>query len=257
MTVEASGMLPDDDRPVAVEICQLRVVLGDQPALRGVDVIVRSGTRLALVGPNGAGKSTVLRVVAGLLRPSAGEVRIAGRSLASDPWSARRRVGLVGHQSMLHPSLTARENLQVFARLYGLDQSERRVVEGLQRVGLTELADARAATLSRGMLQRLALARALLHDPAILLLDEAETGLDVRAHEQLLAVLRDRTAVLASHDLAFVSAVADEVAFLRAGRVVGQVSTAGLEPRALQDRYVDALGGRPLSRVAATAGAVG
>ena len=228
-----------------VKVRGLRVVLGDQPVLRGVDLAVARGTRLALVGPNGAGKSTLLRVVAGLTRPAGGEVSIDGRSLTDDPWHARRAVGLVGHQSMLHPDLTVRENLRVFAGLYGLDDAEARIAAGLRQFGLVGRADARVRTLSRGMVQRLALARALLHDPAVLLLDEAESGLDVRAHDWLLAALDDhperRTVILASHDLAFVSDVADEVVFLRAGRVVGQVETAGIPPEALRERYTEVL----------------
>jgi heme exporter protein A len=232
----------------------LRVVLGEQPVLRGIDLTVPTGVRLALVGPNGAGKSTLLRVIAGLRRPTSGEVEILQLSLASDPWHARRAVGLVGHLSMLHPDLTARENLAVFARLYGLDDVTGSVEGALNDFGLTERGDSLVSTLSRGMVQRLALARALLHDPPILLLDEAETGLDSRAHDQLAAALEashgHRTVILASHDLSFVSEVADQVVFLRSGRVVGQVEAAGLGVRGLQERYSEALA-RPAGTSAA------
>jgi ABC-type multidrug transport system ATPase subunit len=259
----------------AVEIAGLRVVLGDLTALRGIDLTVGRGTRLALVGPNGAGKSTLLRVLAGLLRPQAGDVRIEGRSLAADPCHARRAVGLVGHQSMLHPDLSARENLTVFARLYGLDRDAERVETGLRSVGLLGRADARASTLSRGMLQRLALARALLHRPSILLLDEAETGLDARAHEMLVAALDaapsdgvpganpgassrngvtppGRTVVLASHDLGFIREVAHEAVFLRSGRVVGRTTTAGLGEDELRARYAEAMAARTPAPTAST-----
>jgi ABC-type multidrug transport system ATPase subunit len=223
-------------------------VLGEQPVLRGIDFAVGRGTRLALVGPNGAGKSTVLRVTAGLTRPASGEVLIEGRSLVDDPWHARRAIGLVGHYAMLHPDLTARENLTVFGHLYGLDRVEERAEAGLRQFGLERRGDTRVTTLSRGMLQRLALARALLHEPAVLLLDEAETGLDVRAHEWLIAALGERgsgrTVIFASHDVGFVREVADEVVFLRAGRVAGRVQTAGLGPDELRSRYSDALAAR-------------
>ena len=230
----------------AVEVAGVRVILADQPALRGIDLVIGRGTRLALVGPNGAGKSTLLRVIAGLLRPASGEVRIDGRSLAQDPIHARRAVGLVAHQSMLHPELTAQENLATYARLYGLDRVAERVAAGLDRVGLSARATSRVATLSRGMIQRLALARALLHEPSVLLLDEAETGLDVRARDLLFSVLgADRTATLATHDLAYVAEVADEVAFMSRGRIVGRCPTIGLRASDLSERYAEALAQRP------------
>ena len=239
-------------KDLVVEVRGLSVALSDQPVLRGVDLAVERGTRLALVGPNGAGKSTLLRALAGLIRPGAGEVLVAGRTLKSDPRHVRRSIGFVGHQAMLHPDLTARENLAVFARLYGLDRFEERVEQGLRQFGLVGRADSRASTFSRGMLQRLALARALLHDPALLLLDEAETGLDLRAHEWLLAAFGERggprTVVLASHDLAFVREGADDVVFLRSGRVVDRVRTADLGPDALRERYADALATPPAAR---------
>jgi len=181
-------------------------------------------------------------VVAGLLRPTSGTVLIQGQPLAADPWAARRAVGMVGHQSMLHPDLTARENLTVYARLYGLDRVAERVTAGLERVDLGARADSRVSTLSRGMKQRLALARALLHEPTILLLDEAESGLDSRARDRLMAALDGaRTAILATHDLAYVSEVATEVAFLNRGRIVGTLATAGLSPAELRERYADPL----------------
>jgi ABC-type multidrug transport system ATPase subunit len=245
----------------ALEVRKLRVALGDRPVLRGVDLTVARGTRLALVGPNGAGKSTLLRVVAGLIRPSGGEVLIQGRSLAADPWHARRAIGMVAHHAMLHPDLTARENLTTFGHLYGLDEVEDRVEAALLQVGLERRGDARVATLSRGMLQRLALARALLHDPSVLLLDEAETGLDARAHDWLLSALgargNRRTVVLASHDLGFVRMAADEVVFLRAGRVAGRVGTVGLGLDDLRERYDDALAARPSAGAGLPVGVAG
>ena len=261
MTVDVGPAHDEGSDFPALEVHGLRVVLGEQPALRGVDLTVARGARLALVGPNGAGKSTLLRVVAGLIRPSSGDVRIAGRSLRADPWHARRSVGLVGHQSMMHPELTARENLRVFAQLYALDRCDERVDVGLRQVGLSEQGDARVATLSRGMFQRLALARALLHEPSLLLLDEAETGLDFRAHDRLVSALVerdfDRTAILASHDLAFVREVADEIVFLRLGRVVGRVLTAGLGDAELRERYADALDPRSTDQAGLSVGASG
>jgi heme ABC exporter ATP-binding subunit CcmA len=261
MTVDVGPAHDEGSDSPALEVAELRVVLGEQPALRGLDLTVARGARLALVGPNGAGKSTLLRVVAGLIRPSGGDVRIAGRSLRADPWHARRSVGLVGHQSMMHPELTARENLRVFAQLYALDRCDERVEAGLRQVGLSEQGDARVATLSRGMIQRLALARALLHEPSLLLLDEAEAGLDVRAHDRLVSALCEReagrTAILASHDLGFVREVANEVVFLRLGRVVGRVRTAGLTDAELREVYSDAMAPRTTGQAVLRIGAPG
>lgn len=244
-----------------VQVRGLRVVLGEQPVLRGVDLSVARGTRMALVGPNGAGKSTLLRVVAGLTRAASGDVFVEGRSLTADPWHVRRAIGLVGHHAMLHPDLTARENLTLFAHLYGLNRVEERAEAGLRQFGLERRGDARVATLSRGMLQRLALARALLHDPAVLLLDEAETGLDARAHEWLISALGEwggrRTVIFASHDLGFVREVADEVVFLRAGRVAGRIQSAGLGADELRERYADALDRRPAEAAGRVVGVPG
>ncbi|MGE3909749.1 MAG: heme ABC exporter ATP-binding protein CcmA, partial [Chloroflexota bacterium] len=209
------------DRTAVVDVEQLRVILGEQTVLRGVTFAAMAGSVTALVGPNGAGKSTLLRVVAGLLRPSGGRVLIGGRSLAHDPWRVRRAVGLVGHQPMVYPELTTAENLEFYARLYGLNDVAVHVEAGLRRVDLQDRASDRAGTLSRGMLQRLSLARALLHEPDVLLLDEAEAGLDAHARDLLLAILRQnsqrRTTLLATHDLAFVSEVAERAILLRNG----------------------------------------
>ena len=212
---------------------------------------------MALVGPNGAGKSTLLRVVAGLTRAASGDVFVDGRSLTADPWHVRRAIGLVGHHAMLHPDLTARENLTLFAHLYGLDRVEERAEAGLRQFGLERRGEAGVATLSRGMLQRLALARALLHDPTVLLLDEAETGLDARAHEWLISALGERggsrTVIFASHDLADEA----EVVFLRAGRVAGRVQIAGLGADDLRERYADALDRRPAEAAGRVVGVPG
>jgi heme exporter protein A len=154
---------------------------------------------------------------------------------------------------MLYPELTAWENLRFYARLYGLEHPDLRVEAALAQVDLTARARDRVAGLSRGMLQRLALARALLHDPAILLLDEAEAGLDARAHDRLIDALgaggARRTVLLASHDLGYVREVADDVAFLSRGRVAEVIPTAGLDTSALQERYAEALARPPARRL--------
>jgi heme ABC exporter ATP-binding subunit CcmA len=237
------------DSAVLVEASGVHVALGDTPVLRGISLRLEAGRSLALVGPNGAGKSTLLRTLAGLHRPARGEVRVAGQVLSPNNPAARRLIGLVGHQSMLYPELTARENLCFYGRLYGLDRLTERVERGLRRLDMARHADRPVSAMSRGMIQRLALCRALLHEPRLVLLDEPETGLDARAADALAAIVRERhreqTIILASHDLRRVLDLANAVAFLRAGRIVETLATADLSLAELQDRYAEALAHRP------------
>jgi len=196
---------------------------GRSLALADVDLDLPQGTSLAVLGPNGAGKSTLLRLVAGLARPTAGTLHVAG-CLAHRP-EARSRIGYIGHASLLYPSLTARENLRFAARLQRVADAERRVERLLDEAGLAHAADLPTAGFSRGMSQRLSIARGLVHDPAILLLDEPFTGLDPRAAAALaerLAASRaaGRTLVLVTHDAARAAALADGAIVLAAGRIV-------------------------------------
>jgi heme exporter protein A len=233
-------------RPAAaIVLRRVRVHFGDQPVLRGVDLEVAAGTRLALLGPNGAGKTTLIRVLGGLLRPSEGDALIGGRSFAADGMSIRRSIGLVGHQSYLYPELTVGENLELYARLYRVRRRAERIRELLERIGLSDRRADRVRSLSRGMTQRLTLARALLHDPAVLLLDEPDAGLDADAFAILEEILlsasaRGRTTLLTTHDLDHALRLADRVAILRDGRIVDESSTGGLGVAALRERYARA-----------------
>src|SRR4051812_18573057 len=136
-------------QPALVDARGVRVTLGDQPVLRGVSLAVRRGQSVALVGPNGAGKSTLLRTLAGLIRPVAGEVRIDGQALSPSSVEARRAIGMVGHQPMLYPEMTARENLRFYGRLYGLDDLDGRVERGLARFDLVRQRDLPVSAMSR------------------------------------------------------------------------------------------------------------
>ena len=225
----------------------LRRRFGERDALAGLDFVVQAGETVLVTGPNGAGKTTLLRILATVLRPTSGRVAVAGHELPARAADVRREVGYAGHDPLAYPDLTARENLELYAALYAVPDA--RVAEELDRVGLDGRRGDRAAELSRGMLQRLALARALLHEPSILLLDEAETGLDAPARDVLESALRGpRTAVMASHDLSFVREVADEVAFMRSGRIVGRCQMAGASAAELAGRYAEALARRPSAR---------
>ena len=190
---------------------------GDFPAIRNVSLEAPRGSVLALLGRNGAGKTTFLQMLAGLSRPSRGEIRVGDG--AGD---IRSRVGIVGHGQWIYDDLTAEENLRFFARLYGADES--RVDGWLERTGLARFRRSRVQEFSRGMRQRLTIARAFLHDPEILLLDEPWTALDDRAIEFLSELIREareagRTAVVCSHQLREALDVATEIAVLDRGRL--------------------------------------
>ena len=191
---------------------------GDRPALRGVSIAVGEGQTLAVFGANGAGKTTLLRVLATLLRPHGGSAVVLGASLPGEAWRVRGRVGFLGHEPLLYPDLTARENLLFHARLLGV--AEARVDELLGAIGLSRRAGDVVRELSRGMVQRLAAARAVLHDPAVLLLDEPRAGLDPGAAEELEPLIgraSGRTRVLVTHDVERGLREADVVLGLRAG----------------------------------------
>ena len=192
---------------------------GERVALAGVTVAVPAGSTLAVFGPNGAGKSTLLRMLATLLRPHAGSVRILGEDLPKRAWAVRGRVGLLGHDPLLYRELSARENLRFHAALH--EVSGARVDELLERTGLTVRADDPVATLSRGMVQRVAACRAVLHDPELLLLDEPRANLDpgsAELVEPLIGRTSGRTRVITSHDPGGGLAEADLALGLRAGR---------------------------------------
>jgi heme exporter protein A len=198
---------------------------GLNPVLRGINLHVKPGEFVTLVGPNGAGKSTLMRIVATLLRPDAGEVEIGGWPLSTHAHMVRRHIGLVSHQSLLYQDLNAAENLTFFARLYGLDNGEERVQRALKLVGLRARQRDPVSSFSRGMTQRLTIARATLHEPDVLLLDEPYTGLDQEAVALLDQLLkqekeRERTIFMITHDLIHSLNLSDRILFLHNGRIV-------------------------------------
>jgi heme exporter protein A len=217
---------------------------GPVRALRALDLDVHAGSTLAVIGPNGAGKSTLLRLLSGLTRPSGGVLRV-GRS-EGDRRSRRGQVGLIAHASFLYPTLTARENLILAARLYEVARPAERADALLEEQELTAVANRRAGGFSRGMAQRLSIARGLVHDPEIVLLDEPFSGLDPRAASRLagrLGALRtaSRTVVLVTHDLARAAALSDEVLLLVRGESVALPPRAGRDAAALEQHYREAV----------------
>jgi heme ABC exporter ATP-binding subunit CcmA len=208
-----------------LEVAGLTRRFGHVRALRGIDFSLTSGHSLAVFGPNGAGKTTLLRVLAGLLKPDGGSVRLGGMPLGQADATHRRRVGLISHHSLLYDGLTAVENLVFYARLYGLERPKVAAAAALEGVGLADRGTDRVGTFSRGMVQRLAIARALLHGPEVLLLDEPFSGLDQRAAAALRALLERlraerRTMVLVTHNIDEGLELATHVAIQVAGRFV-------------------------------------
>lgn len=210
----------DGDDAIVLEGAAKR--FGAHTALHPTDLVIPHGQAVLLVGANGAGKSTLLRLVAGLCQPSEGRVRINGRDPRCIP-EAREEIGLLSHQTLLYDGLTARENLRFFAQLYGLENPDERIATALAAVGLNERLDQRVGSFSRGMKQRLAIVRAILHAPSILLLDEPFTGLDAgssAALHRLVGRFRQegRTYILVAHRLDEADGLVDRLLVIKRGR---------------------------------------
>ena len=216
-------MQPDQarDEP-ALSLAGLRRDYGERTALDGIGLRLGHGETLLVLGPNGAGKTTLLRILATLLRPSGGEVRALGCSLPDEAWKLRGRIGFLGHEPLLYRDLSGRENLRFHARLHGMrgDAGEARIEQLLGAVGMERRAEQRVAELSAGMRQRLAIARCVLHEPELLLLDEPDSNLDAEGRELARALIgpgAERTRVIVSHDPERFEAEANRVLRLEAG----------------------------------------
>jgi len=213
------------DAPPAVRLTDLSLRIDDKPILEQIRLEVPAGQMVALLGHNGAGKSSLLKVLASLARPSAGRMELFGAVVRIGTGQGRARIGLISHQPILYRDLSPRENLDFFGRLYDCDDPAARATQLLERVGMTDRADDPVRTLSRGMVQRVSIARALMHDPGLLLADEPFAGLDaasVATLESLLTGLgrAGRTVIMANHDVRQSLDLADQVVVLRRGRVV-------------------------------------
>ncbi len=225
-----------------ISIRQLTKTYGRFRALHRVDLDVAPGSFLALFGPNGAGKSTLLGIIAGLVRPSRGQVLLDGDDISTDrDESLGKRIGVLSYQTYLYDELTVQENLRFYGNLYGIENRGDRIDELLNTVGMDVRAASPVRTLSRGMRQRVALARALLHEPDILLLDEPYSGLDQDALVMLKTILtaRNKTILLVTHDLVRGMEAADRVAILNRGRLVFEAETGDLSPVDFEKTYRD------------------
>ena len=214
--------------PLAISAVGLRKDYGDRSVLRSVDVSVPWGRTAVLFGPNGAGKTTLLRILGGLSRADAGEVQIAGLRMRRSGGRARTLLGFVGHQTLLYSDLTCRENLIFYAKLYGIDRPASRIDSVLEQLNLADRAERRVRTLSHGMQKRLSVARAILHEPAVLLLDEPESGLDADSVASLGDLLQDwaasgKTALLTTHSAEIGQAWADRIFRLERGRLAEEM----------------------------------
>jgi heme exporter protein A len=218
----------------AASVKGLRHEYNDRPVLRDVSLEVPAGSTLVVIGPNGAGKTTFLRILATLLRPTAGDVEVLGAELPRRAWRARGRVGYLGHEPLLYRELSVRENLEFNASLHDIERPAERIAELLDRSELTPRADSRVGDLSAGMLQRAAICRTLLCDPELLLLDEPRSHLDLGAVpivDELLGPAEGRTRVIVTHDVEGGLAEADLTLALRAdGTVAHAGAAAGLGP---------------------------
>jgi heme exporter protein A len=220
------------------------------PVLSGIDLVVAPGDVLALLGANGAGKTTLLRCLALLLRPNAGRLTLFGTDAGRAGPALRRRIGWVGHESCCYPDLTGAENLALYAELFALASPARRVAASITWAGLDAAAHRPVRVYSRGMAQRLALARALLHEPELLLLDEPFTGLDPPGADALGARLAELAAggcavVLASHDLERLVPLATRLVILRRGRIAWTQEGRAADAASVAAAYAGVAGGRP------------
>jgi len=233
---------------IIITVHKLVKRFGSKTVLRGLDFDVQQGEFVALLGPNGAGKTTFLRILASLSRPNLGTVQVAGYTLPVQAGAVRARLGVVTHLPLLYGDLSAEENLQFYGSMYGIKELNRRVQEVLEMIGLTLRRRDMVRTFSRGMQQRLAIGRAILHDPEVVLFDEPHTGLDQDACDMLDALLRDvagrgRTVVMTSHDLARVEDLATRFDVLSRGVISASTRRDDLGKKNLLDFYRQSLMG--------------
>lgn len=229
-----------------LEIHDVTKNFGLKPVLRGITLSILAGERVALLGANGAGKTTLLRILAGLTRPAGGRIILDGLDMLQQTSEVRRKVGFVAHTPYLYDDLSAVENLLFFARMYAVEKPQARAVTLLQRVGLAKKAHERTRALSRGQLQRLAIARAFLHAPELLLLDEPDTGLDQKGLDLLAELLQEHheqngTILFTTHDLQAALQQGDRIIILGNGRVACQKETATLEYESIRQIYEEAV----------------
>ena len=230
---------PDQERPT-IQVENLTRRFGSRAAVNAVTMDIASGVSTALFGPNGTGKTTLLRVLSSALRPTSGQIRIAGMSYQDDPREIRRMIGVISHNSYLYDDLPCSENLAFFGKLYGLPDPHGRAEQLLDEMELSERAQDPAGTLSRGMTQRLSIARSLVHDPEVVFLDEPFSGLDPHAASVLRTTIgrlreRERTVVMVTHNIPLGLKLSDRWLLMNRGRLVDQGASRGQDPQRFQE----------------------
>lgn len=226
-------------RDWAIEVQGLTKSFGSHLALRGIDLKVRQWESVVIFGPNGAGKTTLVKVLASIMNPSSGKVLINGLSLKDNAEEVRRQIGIVTHQTFLYSNITAYENLEFYSRMYDVPRRKERIDQIVAMVGMTSRLYDRVGTLSRGMQQRLSIARCLLHEPSIILLDEPETGLDQQATSMLWEILRAerRTIILTTHSLERGLELCERLLILVRGKIAYEESSQALDLAGLKQAY--------------------
>lgn len=231
-----------------IECQKISKRFGGNQVLKDLDLTVDAGESVAILGPNGTGKSTLIRILASVMRQSEGKVLINGSEMKDEAFALRSQIGLLSHTGYLYTSLSAEENLKYYAEMYSLKDPEKRIAELLEKVGLRTRRFDRVATFSRGMSQRLGLARALLHSPKILLLDEPETGLDQEGLDLLWSIIKtddpDRTVVFTSHNFKSTVQACSRLIILKKGKIVYDAPKGDLTEDGLQALYHDVTGGK-------------
>lgn len=226
-------MYPSGEDYIIIKIKSLTKVFGTNIVLNNIDLRIETGEVLTIFGPNGVGKTTLIKIMSTLVTPTSGKVVIDGFDIKEAPLEVRKRIGVISHETYLYPELTAIENLRFYGRMYSIPDMDRRIDEVLREVGLSYRKDDRVGTFSRGMKQRLSIARAILHDPPVLLLDEPYTGLDQQAAAAFDKILNtnagESTKVLVSHDLERGVGMCDRALILSRGKIVHAASKEELD----------------------------
>lgn len=230
-----------------IEVSRLWKSYGPVDALRGIDLKIEKGEFLTVFGPNGAGKSTLLKILSTIIKPTSGKVNIDGIDISAANEDARKRIGVISHKAFLYGNLSAKENLLFFGKLYDVPDLEKRIEELLAEVGLAHRASDMVRTFSRGMLQRLTIARAIIHNPAIILLDEPYTGLDQHAARMLTNLLKklhteDKTIVMTTHDITNGLEISDRIVIQILGKIVFEDRSANQTVESFERVYFEKVG---------------